>query len=143
MTLARVELGITAAYAVVAAGWIALSDVLVGSAALSVAEQTRCHLVKGLAFVAVTSVALYLLVRWALDRERSARHGLEASEAALRESEDRYRGPFESSADAIVAVDPQGRFTDANPAALKMLGYTRAELLQLDALQITPRAGTR
>ena len=57
---------------------------------------------------------------------------------ALKESEERYRSLFESSADAIVAVDLDGRYTEANPAALKMLGYTREELSKLTYQQLTP-----
>jgi two-component system, cell cycle sensor histidine kinase and response regulator CckA len=64
-------------------------------------------------------------------------HHLEP-EAALKESEARYRSLFELSGDAILALDLEGRFTDANPVALRLLGYARQELLALTYQQITP-----
>lgn len=44
------------------------------------------------------------------------------AEAALRESEDRYRGLVESSPETIL-VEQNGRLVYLNPAGLKMLGY--------------------
>jgi len=80
------------------------------------------------------------LSRLAYHNHQQARHiaERERSGKALAESEERYRNLFQSSGDAIVAVDPDGRFTDANPAALRLLGYTREELLELTYQQITP-----
>src|SRR5262249_53965610 len=75
-------------------------------------------------------VALSQQVAQALDRarlyeaEREARAGAQAAEA-------RYRDLFERSADAVLVVDTRGRFHDANPAALDLLGYAREELLGL------------
>jgi two-component system cell cycle sensor histidine kinase/response regulator CckA len=88
--------------------------------------------------------ALFLFAR-ALSRladhnHQQARHiaERERSRKALEESEERYRNLFQSSGDAIVAVDQAGRFTDANPAALRLLGYAREELLELTYQRITP-----
>ncbi len=72
-------------------------------------------------------IALSQQAAQALDRarlyeaEREARAGAQAAEA-------RYRSLFERSADAVLVVDRQGRFQDANPAALELLGYEREEL---------------
>ena len=45
------------------------------------------------------------------------------AEAALRASEDKYRGLFESSRDAIMTLEPPTwHFTSGNPATLKMFG---------------------
>jgi two-component system cell cycle sensor histidine kinase/response regulator CckA len=80
------------------------------------------------------------LSRLAYHNHQQARHiaERERSGKALAESEERYRNLFQSSGDAIVAVDHLGRFTDANPAALRLLGYEREELLQLTYQEITP-----
>jgi signal transduction histidine kinase/CheY-like chemotaxis protein len=70
--LARHDLWIPAAYAVVSASWIALSDVLLSSTSQSIAEQTAWSIVKGVAFVVVTALALHAGIRWALAREHRA-----------------------------------------------------------------------
>lgn len=53
-------------------------------------------------------------------------------EAALRESEARYRALFEHAADPIWLIDPaSGSFVDFNTAAHVSMGYTRQEFSQL------------
>lgn len=52
-------------------------------------------------------------------------------EQALRESEDRFRALFEQSMDAIFITEPSGRIHDCNPAAEKLFGYSRKEILAL------------
>jgi len=52
---------------------------------------------------------------------------------SLEQSEKKYRALFEDSRDAIYIITREGKFLDINPAALKMFGYTRAEMLQLNA----------
>ncbi len=49
-------------------------------------------------------------------------------EAALHESEERYRRIVESNAVGIVAVNPSFRFTSANRRFCEMVGYTEEEL---------------
>jgi len=51
------------------------------------------------------------------------------AEAALRESEERYRELFENARDAIYVHDLDGRYISANRAAEKLSGYTRDEIL--------------
>lgn len=53
----------------------------------------------------------------------------------LRESEKRYRTLFEESKDAIVITTVDGNIVDFNQAMLDLLGYTREEMLKLDARQ--------
>ncbi|HKO50723.1 MAG TPA: response regulator [Polyangiaceae bacterium] len=52
-----------------------------------------------------------------------------AAEAALRESEERFRVFFESSPDACTFVTSDDRFIDINRAAEEMFGYRRDELV--------------
>ncbi len=52
-----------------------------------------------------------------------------ATETALRESEDSYRGLFHSVTEAIFIIDENGRFLDANRGAESMYGYSHAEYL--------------
>jgi len=57
-------------------------------------------------------------------------------EAALRESEERYRTLIENANDIIYTHDLEGKFTSINPAATRIYGYTTEEILQLNIAQI-------
>lgn len=48
----------------------------------------------------------------------------------LRESEERYSQHFKNSMSGIFLATPDGRILDANPAASRILGYTKDELLR-------------
>jgi PAS domain S-box-containing protein len=50
------------------------------------------------------------------------------AEAALREGEERYNALFDRSLDCVFLSDFEGRFLDANRAALDLLGYRREEI---------------
>src|SRR3990172_8166018 len=51
------------------------------------------------------------------------------AEAALKESEVQYRRLVESASDIIYSTDLIGRFLYANPVALKITGYSEAEIV--------------
>ncbi|HUW07192.1 MAG TPA: PAS domain S-box protein [Williamwhitmania sp.] len=62
------------------------------------------------------------------------------TEAALRESEARFRLLFEISADGISIVDTETKtFIYTNPAVCRMLGYTEAELKSMSITDIHPK----
>jgi PAS domain S-box-containing protein len=65
------------------------------------------------------------------DAERAAR--LQAEEAQVR-----FRGLFEGVPDAILVLDAEGRFIEANAAACRMLGYDLDVLLTMDLGDILP-----
>ena len=60
------------------------------------------------------------------------------AEEALQESEEKYRGLFESSKDGIVLTDLEGKIIDCNQSYLDMIGYTKEEAGELSYQQITP-----
>ena len=60
------------------------------------------------------------------------------TEEAMRESERRHRTVFETSADGLALVDRESLvFLDANPAFCAMYGYSLAELLTLNATDVS------
>ncbi|HMF35982.1 MAG TPA: PAS domain S-box protein, partial [Isosphaeraceae bacterium] len=58
------------------------------------------------------------------------------AEQALRASEEKFRAYVEQAADAVFVHDFQGRFLDVNRWACESLGYSRAELLGMNVLDI-------
>ena len=62
----------------------------------------------------------------------------EQAREALAESEQRYRILVEHAPEAIVVVDATGQFVDANSKAERLLGWSRAELLERDVESISP-----
>lgn len=57
-------------------------------------------------------------------------------DAALRDSEKRYRGLFEQSNEAIFVTSPTGRITAVNPAFVRLAGRSPYELLGMKLLEI-------
>lgn len=70
-------------------------------------------------------------------REAAVRKARRAAEAALRESELRYRSVWENSTDAVLLMDLAGLIRFANPAVNTVFGWPPEELAgrTLDALQ--------
>ncbi|MGV3606026.1 MAG: PAS domain S-box protein [Planctomycetaceae bacterium] len=62
---------------------------------------------------------------------------LRQSQAALLESEQRFRSAFEHSGIGIALADLEGKLMQVNPALCQTLGYTAAELRSLDFVAIT------
>ncbi len=78
---------------------------------------------------------LYAIVQ-DITRRKRALEALQASEASLRAITD-------SAQDAILMTDPQGRLTFWNPAAEKIVGYTRDEALGRNAFELLISAKDR
>ena len=62
------------------------------------------------------------------------------AEEAQRSSEARYRMLFDYAPDGIVIVDSKGYYLDANASICRMLGYTRDEIIGLNATDIVAAA---
>jgi len=63
---------------------------------------------------------------------------VEERTSELKESEERYRGLYESSRDGIAFTDMGQKVVDCNQAFADMLGYTKEELYQFTIWDITP-----
>lgn len=74
----------------------------------------------------VDAVAVFVGLR--VDREWSARRRAEEIGKALRASESKYRGLFESNPIAVMVLDSNGTIIEANPAAGLLFGGNRAAL---------------
>jgi two-component system, cell cycle sensor histidine kinase and response regulator CckA len=85
--VARPELWIPLAYAALAGAWIALSDRLAASVSATREQLEALSVAKGLGFVLVTGVLLFLGVRHALLRERSAARRLAEVEGRLQQAQ--------------------------------------------------------
>lgn len=88
-----------------------------------------------------------VLTRRSEEAIRQELYALRQAEAALRASEERFRGLVEQAVDGIFVSDAEGRFIDVNTAGAQMLGYERVELLHLGYADVIaadelPRAAT-
>ncbi|RTK99992.1 MAG: EAL domain-containing protein [Neisseriaceae bacterium] len=72
-------------------------------------------------------------------RLASDRQALLSQQNALSESERKYKALFNDSRDGIALLSTDGKYIDANPQYLSMLGYTREELLHLSYEDCTPK----
>lgn len=61
-------------------------------------------------------------------------------QVARRQSEGRYRALFDQAQDAIILEDSQEHIVDVNPAAVRMLGYSRDELLAMGTVDLQVNA---
>ncbi len=87
----------------------------------------------------------YRYLRWnaALDTDKESFYGVgrditesKQAEAALRESEARYRDIIESSHDLLQSIAPDGSFEYVNKAWFDAFGYTEADLPNLNLFDI-------
>ena len=72
---------------------------------------------------------------------RTVHHELTATLQAVRASEARYQAMIDSALDGVVAVDNLGNITEFNPAAERMFGYRRGELIGRLMSDIVPAVG--
>ncbi|NTV69145.1 MAG: PAS domain S-box protein [Azonexaceae bacterium] len=61
-----------------------------------------------------------------------------ADTAALLASESRFRNYVEAAPEGIFVANAEGRYLDVNPAACRMVGYSREELLSMTIGDIAP-----
>lgn len=115
-------------YLLLAALWIALSDYLLQQLVTDPHLAERLETLGELAFVLVSALVLFLLLR----REHAAAR---RADSILRERERNFRMLTETIATAIF-LHRGGRLCFVNPKAIAYSGYTREELLAMDLWQL-------
>jgi diguanylate cyclase (GGDEF)-like protein/PAS domain S-box-containing protein len=95
------------------------------------------------AAIALDNALLYESALRARAAAEAAQEQFQLLVDGLRESEDKYRTLFEESRDAIYITLEDGRFIDVNPAMLELFGYSRAEMLRLNAQELYAEAADR
>ncbi len=83
------------------------------------------------------AIAVALILTTAASLNRADRERRRKDEA-LRRSEERSRSLFELAPDGIFISDLEGRFTDANGAACRILGATREEIVGKTIADLLP-----
>jgi PAS domain S-box-containing protein len=96
-----------------------------GLALKAVREGAQDYLVKG----QIDSNLLIRAIRHAIDRKRT--------EAALRESEEKYRTILDNIEDGYFEVDIAGNLTFFNDSLCRLLGYSRDEMMGMNDRQYT------
>jgi PAS domain S-box-containing protein len=135
---ANVALRTCLVYAVVGGAWILLSGRMLLAVVADPVTRNRLEICKGWAFVAVTALLLYFVLRSQLRRWEQAVIERKRVEEALSESHERFRILVEQAADAFFVHDPDGRILDVNRCACESLGYSREKLLQMNVLDLEP-----
>ncbi|MBI5464402.1 MAG: response regulator [Ignavibacteriales bacterium] len=95
------------------------------------AQQTIFALLEGTGISVIVLIIVFVSLRSEIQRRQKA-------ETSLKESETKYREIVESATDIIYRADESGRFTYANPVALRILGYIEQELIGRRYLELIP-----
>lgn len=128
-TLASLPLFTALIYTVVAGAWIYFSDMLLTLPVFLPFDPSIMQTYKGLFFVTVTAILLFVTLRnrlRATDKERQAK---EMFEERHRTQELLFRSLVENSSEAVLLTDPeQGQILSANAAACALFGRTEEEI---------------
>ncbi len=89
---------------------------------------------------AAVLLGFFLAIAFLLDRLVRTITQLDASRAANRAGEERFRGVFDHASDGIFIADLEGRYIDVNEAGCRLLGYGRGELIDMSIGDLVPPA---
>ena len=122
-------LRIVAVYALVGAAWILFSDRALGFLVRDPVRREALASGKGVAYVAVTAVLLFFLIRSQHDERR------------VRDAQ--LRTVLDSMPDAVLVVDRQSTVVDLNPAALELFAASERRELLVRVAELIERVDLR
>ena len=117
------------AYVVVAALWIAGSDLLVAAVSASPDQAVRFQIVKGWLFVAVTGLLLAFLLAHLGTRIDRSLGSLRDALDRVASRERRIRQIVETALDAVISIDRDGHIVAWNHRAEEMFGWGGREAI--------------
>lgn len=120
---------VTSIYLLFACAWVFLSDRLVAALTTDPRALSVIQTYKGLAFVLLSGLILYLLLRQAMRALLERQRELDQSRGALAVTDERLRAVVESSPLAILLTDGQGLVRMWNAGAERMFGWKRQDVL--------------
>ncbi len=126
--LSNQPLAIGVLYFLASCFWIVATDRMVESLAVDRNTALLLSILKGVFFLAVTALLLFLTLR---ELHRTNTTLQEKAQAALRKSELHFRLLVEQASDGIFVADEKGHYLDVNSAGAEMFGYSREEILKL------------
>jgi len=115
-------LGIVTLYLLLGALWTLYSNHLAARLVKEAEALSRLQTVGEWLYIVVTAGLLYALIRLALDRIRR-------SEAALQNSESRYRQLVEQNKEAMTLINTEGEVIFMNSACQAIFGYEAREFI--------------
>lgn len=120
---------IVGVYALVSVLWIYFSDLLLFALFPDPDIFARISVYKGIAFVVITSLFLFVVLWRAFSAVEGAFAALQSSERRLSSSRGQLSAVINSAMDAIITVDLTGRVRSFNSAAERMFGLNAKEVL--------------
>lgn len=124
----RISLG----YFVLSALYILFSDRLVFLFSNDLRFVTNIQTYKGLIFITLTAILLYLLIKKQL-QTISYDFNVESSiKQALEQSEKRFRKLIENAPDGIAVISVDGKFKYVSPAARNIFGYESNDTMNIN-----------
>jgi len=97
---------------------------------LRVGRETWFDVSGAIGLLVISLIVIFAAIVWRYSAHLGgAAAARAAAEAAVRESEQRYRGVVENTTAIILRLDPRGVVTFANQYALQFFGYTAEELI--------------
>jgi len=127
-------------YAAFAALWILLSDEMMAWLYSDPAALVRASMLKGWAFVGVTSLLLYCLIRRLLEQTLAASRREIAAQKEKAHALQLLATIVDNSSDAIFAKDIEGRYLVFNWETARVVGKTAEDALGQDDTALFPSA---